>query len=152
MSAIETAIFICSELLILWVLFTFVNDDSRFQKHRVFKSIMNVHEWIMRNNQGGHPPCAFSIVYKNKTFAIGIIKEEVNHHYCTYRIFINGEEAGIYHILQHMFLNSYYFETMNRRHKSEVVSILHAGNKVLKSMDKPKKEKKDSWNEYSYFK
>jgi hypothetical protein len=152
MNATEIAICISAHVLIWWVFFTFVNDNSRFQKHRLFTSITNIQEWIIRNTKAGHPPCAFSIVYKNKTFAIGIIKDEVNYHYCTYRIFINGEEAGIYHILHHMFLNSYYFEPLNKRHESEVVSILHAGSKVLKKMNKSAKDKTDSWDEHSYFK
>lgn len=152
MNAIEIAIFISVHVFIWWTFFTFINSDSRFQKHRVFKSIVNIQEWIIHNTEMSHPPCAFNIIYKNKKFAIGIIKDEVNYHYCTYRIFINGEEAGIYHVLHHMFLNSYYFESVNRRYESEVVSILHAGNKVLKSMERSKKEKKDSWDAYSYFK
>lgn len=152
MNAIEIAIFIGVQVLIWWSFFTFVNDNSRFQKHRLYTFIKNIHDWIRSNTKEGQPPCAFDIIYKNKKFAIGIIKDEVNYHYCTYHIFINGEEAGIYHILHHMFLNSYYFETLNKRYKSEVVSILHAGNIVLKCMEKPKKEKKDSWKENSYFK
>lgn len=152
MNTIEIGIFISLHVLIWWVFFTFMNDNSRFQKHRLYTSITNVHEWIINNTKEGNPPCAFSIVYKNKTFAIGIIKDEVNYHYHTYRIFINGEEAGVYHVLRHMFLNSYYFETMNRRHESEVISILHAGNKVLRKMNKPEKTKTNGWDEYSYFK
>lgn len=152
MNTIEIAIFISLHVLIWWFFFTFLSDNSRFQKHRLYKAINNIDDWITNNTKCGHPPCAFNIIYKNKKFAIDIIKDEVNHHYCTYRICINEEDAGIYHVLHHMFLNSYYFETLNKRHESEVVSILHAGNNVLKHSEKPKKEKKNSWSEYSYFK
>lgn len=152
MNAIEIVVFISAQVLIWGSLFTFVTDDSHFQRHRVFTSTKNLYSWIIHNTEASHPPVAFDITYKNKQFAIGIIKNEVNYHYSNYRIFINGEEAGIYHVLRHMFLNSYHFETVNRRHESEVISILHAGNKVLKKMNKQQKINTDSWDQYSYFK
>lgn len=139
--------------LFVWVLFfTLVVDDSKLQKYRVRCSIENIYKWIMSETKDGSPPCAFNIIHKNKKFSIGIIKNEVNYHYCTYRIFINGDEAAVYHQLKHLWCSNYYFEEINKRHKDEVVSILHAGNKVLKKMNKPKKVKNNGWDEYSYFK
>lgn len=152
MNASEIVIFISAQVLVWWFSLTFINDNSRFQKHRLWKSIYNILVHITANTEVNHPPVEFDITYKNKQFAIGIIEDKINYHYSNYRIFINGEEAGVYHVLHHMFLNSYYFETKNKRHQSEVESILHAGNKVLKKMNKPKKINTDSWDQYSYFK
>ena len=139
--------------LILWtIFFTMCTDDSKLQKYRVRCSIENIHEYIICNTKAGSAPCALNIIYKNKKFEIGIIETVVNYHYRTYRIFINGDEAAVYHQLRHLWACSYYFEEINKRHKDEVISILHAGNKVLKKMSKQKEEKKDGWSEYSYFK
>lgn len=148
----ETIMWMLPSVFIWWAFLTFVNDNSRFQKNRLRKSIDNIYSYIMANTKESHPPIEFNIIHKNKKFAIGIIKDEVNYHYYNYRIFINGEEAGVFHILRHTCLNSYHLESVNKRHCDEVTSILHAGNKVLKQMSKNKKEKKDGYTEYSYFK
>lgn len=148
----DTCMIIVPSLLVWTFFFTVCADDSKVQKRRLRKSIERILEYINDNTKDGCPPTELNIIYKNKKFAIGIIKNEVNYHYSTYRIFINGDEAGVYHVLHHMFLNSYYFETKNKRHESEVISILHAGNKVMKKMNKPEKIKENGWDEYSYFK
>lgn len=148
----DFCMFIVPNLLVWTFFFTVCADDSKVQKRRLRKSIERILDYISANTKESSPPTELNIIHKNKKFAIGIIKNEVNYHYSTYRIFINGDEAGVYHRLQHMFVSSYYFEPVNKRHKDEVVSILHAGNKVIKKMQKPKKEKKDGYSEYSYFK
>jgi hypothetical protein len=76
----------------------------------------------------------------------------MNSQYSTYEIFINGNKAAIYHRLEHMWMSSYYFEAVNKRHRDEVESIIYAGVKVINKLNKPVKEKKDGYTEYSYFK
>jgi hypothetical protein len=138
---------------IAWLFFfTFCATDSPVQKRRFRKAVENILEYISNHTKGGCPPTELSLIHKNKKFTIGIIKTDTNSHYSTYRIFINGDEAAVYHRLEHMWASSYYFEAVNKRHRDEVESIIYAGNKVLKSMSKPKKEKKDGYTEYSYFK
>lgn len=152
MNSIESVIFISAHVLIWWVFFTFISTNSRFQKHRLWKSIQNILVYVDAHTKKNHSPVEFDIFYKNKKFAIGVIKNEVNYYYSNYSVFINGEAAGIYHVLRHLCLNSYHFETKNGRHESEIISILHAANKVLKKMNKTQKINTDSWNQYSYFK
>lgn len=135
----------------LWVIMlSFIPDDCKFQQNRLRKALVNLHKHITDITDGA-TPAQYTVTYKNKKFDIGIIKESFNTHYYTYRIFINGEEAGVYHILSKLFFNSYYFEEVNRRHSSEVISIIHAGNKALKKTEKKLKVKTDGWTEYSYF-
>ena len=151
MSSIVKYIYAFLPSVLLWVLMlSFVPDDCKFQQNRLRKALENLHKHIKANTEGA-TPTQYTVTYKNKKFDIGIIKESFNNHYCTYRIFINGEEAGVYHILSKLFFNSYYFQEINHRYSSEVIAIIHAGNKVLKKTEKKLKVKTNSWNEYSYF-
>jgi hypothetical protein len=142
--------------VLIWHLFAiFFFDDSKFQKYRFRKALDQIHEYIMNNTQANHPPIEMNIIYKNKKFAIGIIKTEVNNHYATYQIFINGSEAACYHKMKKSDLRSgyyYAYEEINKRHRNEVSAIVYAACSLLKQKDKPKKEKKNGYTEYSYFK
>lgn len=141
---------------IVWHLFGFfVFDESRYQKYRFRKALDRIYEYIMNNTQANHPPISLNIIYKNKKFAVGIIKTEVTDYYSTYQIFINGDEAGCYHKMKKSYLRSgyyYAYEEINKRHRTEVYAIIYAAVKVLKDQEKPKKEKNDGYTEYSYFK
>ena len=141
---------------LIWHLFGFfVFDESKYQKYRFRKALDQIHEYIMNNTQANHPPIELNIIYKNKKFAVGIIKTEVSNYYSTYQIFINGDEAGRYHKMKKSYLCSgyhYSFEEVNKRHRQEVTAIIYAANRLLKQRDKPKKEKKNGYTEYSYFK
>ena len=139
--------------IILWhiVLICFA-DESRVQKFRFRKAVERIidHNTSMISADNRFPE--LNIIHKNREFAIGIIFKEVNNRYSTYAIFINGEEAAIFHRLKHLGSSSYYLEEVNKRHKGEVISIIMAGNRAIKKMNKPKKEKTDGYSEYSYFK
>lgn len=140
---------------LVWHLFAFFFfDESRYQKWRFRNALDRIYDYIMNNTQANHPPIALNIIYKNKKFAIGIIKTEVSSHYSTYQIFINGDEAGCYHKMKKSYLRSgyyYAYDEVNKRHRTEVASIIYAATKVLKDMEKPKKVKNDGYTEYSYF-
>jgi hypothetical protein len=137
---------------LIWHLFAiFVYEDSRYQKYRFRKALDRILSELASQVEGGTRHPVLNIIHKNKQFAIGVIHKKVNNQYETYTIFINGEEAGVYHRLQHDCLSSYHLEAKNHRHKDEVLSIIRAGNKMLKKQAKPKKEKKDGYTEYSYF-
>lgn len=152
----EKFVEICTLILpvaLAWhILFIFFVPDSRCQLNR-FRKVLDrlIEELNVQAEDGARYP-ELNIIYKNKKFSIGIIIKEVNYHYSTYTIFINGEEAGYYHRLKHLWKNSYYFEECNHRHRGEVESIIYACNKVLKQKSKTKKEKLDGYTEYSYFK
>ena len=139
--------------IVFWhITLLFLSNDSKFQKARFRRAIDKIHEHIMNNTEKSHPPIELNIIYKNKKFAVGIIKDEVGYYYSTYHIFINGEEAGCYHYLHGIGYNAYYFEAINRRHRHEVEAIIYAAANLLKRDAKAKKEKKDGYTEYSYFK
>lgn len=137
---------------ILWhVIFFCLTNDSRLQKYRLRKSLDNILRDLAVQAEGGAKHPELDIIHKNRKFVIKVTLKEVNKHYSAYYIFINGEEAAIYHRLKHWCFSSYFLEEVNRRHKHEVISIIHAGNRVLKKLAKPKKVKVGSYNEYSYF-
>ena len=83
---------------------------------------------------------------------VGIYKKERSNRYTTYELFINGDEAGTFHILGDCCHTRYYFETENNRYRAEVMQIIHAGAKEVKKLTKAVTEKSSSWNEFSYFK
>ena len=142
-------------ILFLHYLYLFVDDDSKFKKNRFRKSIEHVYKQIVHMNEYTHDGVKFhevKVIHKNKEFAIGIYKKEHNYRYTTYDIFINGDEAGTFHILGDCCRSYYYFETQNNRYKSEVMDIVRAGAKEIKKQAKATTEKTGSWNEYSYFK
>lgn len=132
-----------------------VDEESKYQKNRFRKSLERIYKYIKLMNEACHDGIKFhevKVIYKNKEFAIGIYKKEHSYRYTTYEIFINGDEAGMFHQLGDCCRSYYYFETMNNRYKNEVMAIIHAGAKEVKKLNKSVTEKKDSWNEYSYFK
>jgi hypothetical protein len=136
-------------------IFLFVDEDSRFKKNRFRKSVEHVYKRIVHMNEYTHDGVKFhdvKVIYKNREFAIGIFKKEHSNRYTTYEIFINGDEAGTFHILGDCCSHSYYFETQNNRYKSEVMDIVHAGAKEVKKLAKATTEKTGGWNEHSYFK
>jgi hypothetical protein len=130
----------------------FLTYDSRYQKYRLRKSIEEIACWVDEHTSVGTQPAQFDLVYKNKNFKIGTVVEKVNYHYTLYRIFINGEEAGNYHRLQHDILNSYYFDSVNRRDEFEVRAIIEATSKAIKKLKKtdPKETPRTLYD--SYFK
>ena len=152
MTFADFCIMMFMNIIVLTFFLTVCSDDSKLQKYRLRCSIENIYNYIISNTKAGQCRCELNIIHKNKKFGIGIIENEVNDHYKTYTIFINGDDAAIYHQLTHFWGCSYYYQAVNKRHKDEVISILHAGNKVIKKLQKSKEEKKDGWSEYSYFK
>ena len=133
---------------IVWsIFFTFCATDSKYQLYRFRKALDKIDEHLNHNTA-----MELNIIHKNKKFAISIVKSKVNSQYSTYEIFINGNKAAIYHQLQHLWMSSYYFEAVNKRHRDEVESIIYAGVRVINKLNKPVKEKKDGYTEYSYFK
>lgn len=142
-------------ILFLHYLYLFVDEDSKFKKNRFRKSIEQVYKHIVHMNEYTHDGVKFhevKVIYKNKEFAIGIYKKEHSLRYTTYEIFINGDEAGTFHILGDCCKKYYYFETEHNRYKHEVMDIVSAGAKEVKKLTKATTEKTDGWNEYSYFK
>ena len=130
-------------------------EDSKYQQNRFRKSIERVYEYIVSLNESVHDGVKFhevKVIYKNKEFMIGIHKKDHNNRYTTYALFINGDEAGTFHILGDCCCTRYYFETEHNRYKAEVMQIIHAGAKEVKKLTRPTTEKKNSWNEHSYFK
>ncbi len=151
--------FICYSVIPAVLFFLYlcliVDEDSKYQKNRFRKSLECIYKHIILQNGAFLDGIKFhevKVIYKNKEFAIGIYKKEHSNRYTTYEIFINGDEAGVFHQLGDCCRSYYYFETMNNRHKNEVMAIIHAGAKEVKKLNKAVTEKKDSWNEYSYFK
>lgn len=141
---------------LIWHLFAiFFLEDSKYQKYRFRKALDRVYTYIADNAQADSTPIELNIIYKNKKFAIGIIKTEVTSYYSTYQILINGCEAGCYHMMKKSYSFSgynYSYEEINKRHRQEVTAIIYAACSLLKQKDKPKKEKKNGYTEYSYFK
>jgi hypothetical protein len=136
-------------------LYLFVDDNSRYKQSRFKKSIEQIYKHIVLLNENAHDGVKFhevKVICKNKEFMIGIHRKEHNFRYTTYELFINGDEAGTFHILGDCCHERYYFETKNHRDKAEVMLILRAGAKEVKKLNKATVEKKASWNEYSYFK
>jgi hypothetical protein len=143
-------------ILFLHYLFLFVDEDSRYQKKKFKKSLERIFDYLASMTKAGDRYPIIKVIYKNKEFAIGIYKKEHNYRYTTYDIFINGDEAGTFHILGDCCKKYYYFETMNNRYKHEVMDIVRAGAKEINKRDKERNKavarETNSWNEYSYFK
>ena len=83
-------------------------------------------------------------------------KKELNNRYTTYSLFINGDEAGMFHQVGDCCSRQYYFEALNKRCKYEVTEIMHAAAKEIRKQNKESAKKVtgtlSSSNEYSYFK
>ena len=151
--------FICYSVLpasmFMHYLTLMADENSKYQKNRFRKSIECVYKYIMKMNDCAKDGIRFhelKLIYKNKEFAIGIHKKEHTDRYITYQIFINGEEAGMFHQVGDCCNTQYYFEALNKRHKAEVTMIVNAGAKEVKKLAKATAKKKYSWNENSYFK
>lgn len=129
--------------ILVWHLFAwFLFSDGRYQKYRFRKALDKLYNV---------PYDVIDIIHKNKKFSVEVKFKKINAHYGYYEIFINEKLAATYHQLSHTCLNSYYFSEENKRHQSEVASIIYATCKVLKDKEKPKKIKAGSWAEHSYF-
>ncbi len=155
MTVFETHCVILLPSIIMWhFLLIFVTDSSRYQNYRLRCALDHIYTFGVNKKEETSSVIApeTEVTYRNKNFTVGIIKSEVNYHYTTYRIFINGDEAGMYHKLKHDFMHSYYFEPVNRRHKDEVVSIVHAANRKIRRQNKITAEKPPRYDDYSYFK
>ena len=156
MTAFEIHVLMILPAIIFWhFIGLFVDSNSRYQKKKFRKSLNSVYEYIKKLNEANHDGIKFhevKVIYKNREFYIGIHKKEHNYRYTTYEIFINGDEAGVYHQIGDSCTSQYYFEKQNNRELCEVMEIIHAGAKEVKKPTKAVSEKKNSWNEYSYFK
>ena len=133
----------------------FVDEDSKYQLNRFRKAIERIYKYIVYMNEYFHDGIKFhevKVICKNKEFLVGIHKKEHSNRYAIYELFINGDEAGTFHILGDCCTTRYYFETENNRYKAEVMAIVQAGAKEVKKLTRATSEKKASWNEYSYFK
>ena len=139
-------------ILVLHFIYWFLDDNSKYQKHKLRSSLEQIFKYIASITKEGDRYPEVKVIYKNKEFAIGIYKKEHNFRYTTYEIFINGDKAGMFHIVGDYCCHYHYFETDNNRYKFEVMAIIHAGAKEVKKLNKSVTEKKGSWNEYSYFK
>ena len=134
----------------------FVDDSSKHQKKKLCKSIERILANLNLKQQEGEKYPTFDFIYKRRNFKIGVYKQEHNYRYTTYHIYINGDDAGIYHRIGDCCTNEYYFETQNHREKLEVIEIVNAAAKQLKrEMKKNSRAVSDtltSCNNYSYFK
>jgi hypothetical protein len=147
----DLVIYLFTTALVWHVGLIFFAPDSRYQKYRFRKALDRVHEYGIKNATNEVAPVDLNLIYKNKKFSISLLKEVVNSRYSIYRVYINGEEAGRYHQLQHACLSSYYYEEVNKRHRDEVESIVYAARKVLRDKERPKKIKNNGYTEYSFF-
>jgi hypothetical protein len=133
-------------------MFFFFMPDSRYQKHRIRKSLDYISRSIADTAVAKRAVPAIEIIYKNRRFAVGLVHKEVNSVYSYYEIYINGELAANYHRMRHNFFGSYYrFEEVNNRHRNEVTAIVHAAANSLRQSEKPKKVEQNGYTEYSYF-
>ena len=148
----ELCIMFVPGILVWHIFFIFFMSDGRYQKYRVRKSLENIHRYQLDHKGDKTVPPEVSVTFKNRNFKVGVIKTDSNRQYSTYRIFINGEEAGVYHRLEHCVLSSYYFEEQNHRMSHEVVGILHAASKKIKREERTTTEKPMKSDDYSYFK
>lgn len=140
-------IFILLLSAVTWhIMLIFVTSDSRYQMYRFRKALDRIYYYVESGTGSG-----LNLIYKNKKFSVNIIREEINYCYAVYHILINDEEAGCLHQLKHMWISSYYYEAVNKRHRDEVTAVIYATNKLIKRMEKPKQVKQDGWTEYSYF-
>lgn len=152
-SIFEWLLILAVDFVIFQLTYFFCFDTGRIQKWRFRNAVDHVLGYINDNTAEGHPNCEVSFIYKNKKFNIGIIKKDICYHYKQYLLFINGEDVATYHCLKHDVLNTYYFDKTSRRDPSEIIKILHAASKHLKSLEKETKEKHiPGWNVDSYFK
>ena len=130
----------------------FVDSNSRYQKKKFKRSLEHIFDHLASMTKAGDRYPTLKVIYKNREFNIGLYKKEHNYYYTTYEIFINGNEAGVYHQVGDCCTKQYCFEKQNKREQYEVMEIINAGAKEVKKLTKATAEKKDSWNEYSYFK
>ena len=147
----EICIVAIPAVILLHIVFLFFSSDSKFQRGRLRKALDHIYDKLCAATKAGVKHPTVDIIHKNKPFAIGIYKRKVNHYYSTYEIYINGDDAGVYHRLKQGFGSSYYFEPMNGRYTWEVEDIIRAADKEIKKLEKSTKEKPLSWDEHSYF-
>ena len=135
------------------------DSNSKYQKNRLRNNLTYINSHLVLLNEVFNDGIRFhelKVIYKNREFMVGVIKNDHSHEYTTYNIFINGEEAGVLHQVGDCCESQYYFEKQNHRDRGEVMAIVEAGAKVVKNeRDKnTKKLAKEAltWDSYSYFK
>ena len=129
----------------------FFADSSPRQLKKLEYALRRIYVYIDDNTKYGHPPIEYKFTYRNKNFAIGVLKEKVDR-YTKFRVFINGDEAGCLHELYGFASYKYYFESLNNKPEDEVRDIVIA---AFKQLDKQQTEaimKKVSTANNSYFK
>jgi hypothetical protein len=128
-------------------------SEGRVQRCRLRNAMDNIVTYIQNNTADGHPPCEVTFFFKNKRFSVGIFKNDVEHLvYKSYDIYINGDDAGKLHCLQHLCHYSYLFKPVNNRSEDEIIKIIHACNKYVKKLEKEYTEKNiPEWKTRSYF-
>ena len=147
----EICIVVIPASILLHIMFLFLANDSRFQRGRFRKSLDRIYDKLCTAKENGIKYPTVDIIHKNKQFAIGIHKNEINYYYSTYEIYINGDAAGVYHRLKQGLRSSYYFETMNRRYTWEVEDIIRAADREIKKLEKATCGKSVCYDEHSYF-
>lgn len=158
MTAFEThVLMLLLAVLFFHYIFLFVDDGSKFQKNRLRKSIEEIYKHVVMMNETYHDGIKFHefrLIYKNREFFIGIHKKELNNRYTTYSIFINGDDAGVFHQVGDCCTRQYYFEAANKRCKYEVAEIIRAAAKEVRKQNKEacKTTVNSSVDNYSYFK
>ena len=146
---------ICMSVLVSGIFYqialSIFSEKSKVQKYRFRKALDRILFDLTAKSEEGAKYPELSIIHKNRKFSIAATYEEINNRYGIYTVFINGQEAALYHRFKHDLLSSYYLEEVNKRHMREVISIVLAGDKVLRKLAKPVKEKRNGYSEYSYF-
>lgn len=139
-------------VLTLHFCFLVIDDNSKYQKKQLRKALDRIFAYLASMTAEGSRYPTVKLLYKNREFNIGIYRKDHNYYYTTYEIFINGDEAGQLHKIGDCFDSQYYFEKQNHREQYEVFEIIRAAAKEVKKLTLATTEKKNSWNEYSYFK
>lgn len=153
MTGFETFLLFVGVTFVTWqLMYFFCFEEGRVQRRRQYNAVKNIHKYGSDKIAEDSKRSTLAFNYKKKHFEIDIVEEKVNYHYKYYHIFINGAEAAKYHRLKHCFINSYELETLNRRWSSEVIELIHAGNKHLKRLNRElNKNSVPDWKEHSYF-
>lgn len=151
--------FICFSIIPLIIALHYIHlvisDESKYQKRKLRNRLTLISSHLTTLNETADDGIRFhelKVICRNREFLIGVLKKDHNYRYCTYAIFINGDEAGTLHQIGDCCRSEYYFEKQNNREFFAVMEIIKAGAKEVKKLNRATTEKKDSWNEYSYFK
>jgi hypothetical protein len=137
-------------VIAIWhVFFIFIFSDSKYQKYRFRKALETIYSYSSRSGRSAE----MSIMHKNRLFTISVQHKPINAVYSYYELFINDEFVATFHVMKNLtWLTYYLFRAESKRHSNEVRAIIYAADRFLKQEAKPKPEKKDGHEEYSYFK